>query len=103
MGRGLPRTTIAPFLQMLNDPNLCLSNRPQCGSNLDICGDAWHLLERTAYLAGFDPVSGFALFVEVAQYQKANIKNQNDKSKSKNQTNPSIKIQRTIEILKPKH
>jgi hypothetical protein len=52
---------------------------------------------------GFDPVSGFAFFVEVAQYQKSNIRNQNDKSKSKNQTNPSIKIQMAIEILKPKH
>ena len=54
------------FLEMLDDSDLCLSSRPQYCSNLDICGNAWRLLERATYLAGFDLVFGFAFFVEVA-------------------------------------
>ena len=41
---------------------------------------------------GFDLVCGFAFFVEVDQYQKSNIKNQNDRSKRQNRTNPNVKI-----------
>jgi hypothetical protein len=48
-----------------------------------------------SHSGGFDLIFGFAFFVEVNQYQKSNIKNQNDKSKSKNPTNPNVKIQRT--------
>jgi hypothetical protein len=42
---------------------------------------------------GFDLVFGFTFVVEVKQYQKSNIKNENDKSKS----------EMTTEIQKPKH
>jgi hypothetical protein len=55
----------------------------------------WYLATRSSHSTRFGLVSGFAFFVEVNQYQKSNIKNQNDKSKSKNPTNPNVKIQRT--------
>jgi hypothetical protein len=42
-------------------------------------GVAWFVSDS----GGLDMVSGFAFFVEVDQYQKSNIKNQNDKSKRK--------------------
>jgi hypothetical protein len=38
--------------------------------------------------SGFDLVSGLAFFVEVDQYQKSNIKNQNDRSKRKKSDKP---------------
>jgi hypothetical protein len=43
-------------------------------------------------LGGFDLVSGFAFFVEVDQYQKSNIKNKNDKSKSKSEEAQMTKL-----------